>query len=255
MNKLFIITPVLNESENVENLVSSWKNIMFQVKDYEFHFIVIDDGSTDNTSQSILRFGKNLNIQILKHETNKGPGAAFATAFRYLHSRMGNADVIVTMEGDNTSRVETLLRMLSRQKNEMVEVVLASPFTYGGAIKTDMSLFRTFLSTFANGLIKLVLGIRGIHTFSSFFRVYTSDAIRKLQATYGPDIIYSSGFEGMVEMLAKIVYLQMSASEVPLQLDWSLRKGKSKMKVIKTSLGYFKLFYKLKSKPRPIGLS
>ncbi|MES2856205.1 MAG: glycosyltransferase family 2 protein [Bdellovibrionota bacterium] len=254
MSKIFVITPVFNEEENVQNLVQGWRDIKAALPDYEFVFLPVDDGSSDTTVATFEQNKGALNFQILKHEVNRGPGAAFATGFTYVSDKMNPGDLVVTMEGDNTSRIETLMRMIQRQKNESIDVVLASPFAYGGSIKTDLGFFRLLLSTFANVLVKVMLDIRGIHTYSSFFRVYRAESIQALQKAFGPEIIYCSGFEGMVEMLAKITHLQLSVSEVPLTLDWALRKGKSKMKVFKTTMGYFRLFYVLRSTPKPVGL-
>ncbi len=250
----FVITPVFNEQENISDLMQSWKALLSEFQDNSFYFVLVDDGSTDETVAEVLRVRGDMPIEILEHGLNKGPGAAFATGFEYLSTRLVDGDLVVTMEGDNTSRIDTLSRMLLRQKTENIDVVLASPFAYGGYIKTDLSFYRTVLSHVANAMVKVLLNLRGIHTFSSFFRVYKGSAIKQLQQSFGSSIIYSAGFEGMVELLAKIVHLKLSASEVPLQLDWSMRKGKSKMKVVKTTLGYFKLFYILRTKPKPIGL-
>jgi dolichol-phosphate mannosyltransferase len=254
MPKIYVITPVFNEEENIQNLVAGWHNIQASLPDYNFVFVPVDDGSTDSTVAQFEKEKGHLEIQILKHVSNLGPGTAFATGFTYLVGRLKPGDIVVTMEGDNTSRVEVLLQMIRRQKNEDLDVVLASPFAYGGFIKTDSGIFRPILSAGANILVKWMLNIRGIHTYSSFFRVYKAEAILALQKPFGPEIIYSAGFEGMVELLAKITFLQQSVSEVPLRLDWSLRKGKSKMKVMKTMFGYFRLFYILRTQPKPVGL-
>ena len=48
----------------------------------------------------------------------------------------------------------------------------------------------------------------------------------------------------MVELLAKLIHVKASISEVEMVVDWSKRAGKSKMNLIKTSVGYIKLFMK-----------
>lgn len=254
MRKIYVISPVYNEELNIDNLVLAWAGLVKSMNNFEFHFLPVDDGSTDTTVKMLEAQPHQLKVTVLKHSENRGPGAAFSTAFAYLATRMHSDDLVVMMEGDNTSRIETLMRMISRLINEDLDIVLASPFTYGGYLKTSNNLLRTGISTIANILIKLVLNLRGIHTFSSFFRVYKAQTLLNLQAVFGPTIIYSTGFEGVVELLTKSVYLKQSLSEVPLQLDWSLRKGKSKMKIVKTALGYFRLFYLLRTQQLPYGL-
>jgi dolichol-phosphate mannosyltransferase len=130
--------------------------------------------------------------------------------------------------------------MLTRA-NEGFDVVLASPYLYGGGI-ANTSAYRVFLSHMANMFVKEGLGLHGIVTMSSFFRLYRGSAFIRLQAAFGPGVVERAGFESMIELLLKIVYLGMSVSEVAMKLDTSQRAGKSKMKVARTALGYVTLW-------------
>ena len=87
-----------------------------------------------------------------------------------------------------------------------------------------------------------MLGLAGIATVSSFYRLYRGSVIVNLQRCYGPGIVERAGFECMVELLLKMVYLRTSISEVPMTLDTSLRAGKSKMNVLGTIWGYLWLW-------------
>jgi len=93
-------------------------------------------------------------------------------------------------------------------------------------------------------LVKIYLGIRGINTFSSFFRLYDAKVLRRLYARFGSGIIECAGFECMVELIYKLIQVRASISEVEMKVDWAKRKGKSKMKLIKTASGYLGLFLK-----------
>ena len=242
MPNFYIIVPVLNEAGNLERLFESFEVIdaNFQQK-YNPRFILVDDGSTDETAQEVDFLVKNssLDFTYLVHEKNLGPGRAFGTAFAYIAEKVQDDDWVVTMEGDNTSRIELLQQMFIR-KEESYDVVLASPYMYGGGI-INTSPIRTFLSSMANIFVKEFLGIHGILTVSSFYRLYTGEVIKDLQEKYSPEILELAGFECMVEMLLKMIYLEKSISEVPLVLDTSLRVGKSKMKIMRTVRGYFKV--------------
>ena len=50
-----------------------------------------------------------------------------------------------------------------------------------------------------------------------------------MQEVYGPRIVERHGFENMVEMLMKMVFLGSSISEIAMVLDSSQRSGPSKM--------------------------
>ena len=153
---------------------------------------------------------------------------------------MGESDWVITMEGDNTSRHGLIRQMLTRA-GEGFDAVFASPYMYGGGF-AQTSFLRRLLSSGANLVVKDLLEIQGILTVSSFFRLYRGPALARLQAVFGPGIVERVCFESMVEMVMKMVMLRVSISEVAMRLDSSLRKGKSKMKIVRTIFGYLALW-------------
>jgi dolichol-phosphate mannosyltransferase len=242
LNKLFVLIPVLNEAGNIVRLLDGLKNLSMELQNrFEVQILLVDDGSQDHTSDLAKQTAtdKGVLLTVLRHETNQGPGKAFATGFYHL-TVLGEDDMVLTMEGDNTSRLELVKQMLTRM-NEGFDFVFASPYMYGGKI-VNTSTYRILLSSVANLFIKELLGIHGILTVSSFFRLYRSTAFKRLQDVYGPGIVERRGFECMVEMTMKIVNLQMTISEVPMILDTHARVGKSRMKIMKTIRGYFSLW-------------
>jgi len=239
---MYVVVPLLNEVENIPTLIRGWEALRHRVPHHTISVILVDDGSTDGTGGVALQEGKKIDLVVLTHETNKGPGYSFGTAFEYLADRVQHEDVVLTMEGDNTSRVELIPTMLERMEREKYDVVFASPYAYGGNIQ-NTKLIRVLLSHFANAFVKVVLDIRGIHTVSSFFRLYTGDIIQRLQRRYGNRILERSGFESMVELLKKLTILGSSISEVPMKLDTSKRAGSSRMRVLRTIFGYLSLSF------------
>jgi len=239
--RLFVLVPVLDEAPNIPRLIGNLSRLAADLRgEMECRAVFVDDGSTDGTGDRIRQEPASLPVEVLRHDTNLGPGRAFATGFRHLASWLADADWVATMEGDNTSKVDTLRQMLVRRR-EGFEVVLASPYMYGGGF-SETSALRVFLSHGANGLVKELLGIRGILTMSSFFRLYSAPVLKRLQARYGDGILETSGFECMVELLAKLIEAGATISEVAMPLDGSQRLGKSKMRLLRTIRGYLRLF-------------
>lgn len=250
---LYLLVPVYNEAPNMERLFGSFRLVVAEYRHaFDVHFVLIDDGSCDSTADRARELADGLDLVVLANPTNEGPGTAFARGFEYLSSRLAEADWVVTLEGDNTSRRE-LMRQMFRRAEEGYDVILASPYMYGGGI-TNTSPLRVFMSHMANAFVKEMLGAHGILTVSSFFRMYRAPVLLKLQACYGPGIIERRGFECMVELLLKLMYVRATISEVPMLLDTNLRAGTSKLKVWRTVRGYIALSRRLADWRQAAGL-
>ncbi|HAW57671.1 MAG TPA: glycosyl transferase [Bacteroidales bacterium] len=70
-----VIIPAYNEEEGLKNTLDKINSLhLFD----QFEFIVVDDGSTDQTA----RIAQEYPVHLFKHETNKGYGAALKTGIR-----------------------------------------------------------------------------------------------------------------------------------------------------------------------------
>jgi dolichol-phosphate mannosyltransferase len=237
---LYVVLPALNEANNMPAVFDGLRALARRVGDrFDLAVLLVDDGSVDDTAEAAVSIADGLPLTVLRHESSRGPGSAFGTAFAHLASTIEPEDRVLTMEADNTSRLELADEML-RRLEEGYDVVLASPYMYGGGI-VQTSPFRVVLSHVANGFAKEFLAIRGLFTVSSFYRVYRGGAFQRLQVRYGPEVVARAGFECMVELVMKLSYLRMRISEVPMVLDTQRRQGKSKMRIWRTGLGYLSL--------------
>jgi dolichol-phosphate mannosyltransferase len=232
-----MVIPLFNESANIPGLIKSLDEL---TKSYINKFVIqvvfVDDGSNDDTLTRIHNQSTKITKTVISHGKNLGPGCAFATGFQFINSSIKDGDWVCTLEGDNTSNIELLQQMLQRTR-EGFDVIFASPYIYGGGF-TNTDSIRKFFSFIANTYVREILGIPGIFTVSSFFRLFNAKVIQSLQKIYGSKIITSPGFESMIELTLKLVFIQATISEVPMVLDSNKRIGKSKMPKIKTILGY-----------------
>ena len=222
---LYIVVPVFNEAPNLERLFDGLRAAAREAVDFRVAVVLVDDGSTDDTPELARAVAAGIDLTVLVHDTNRGPGHAFGTAFEYLAPRIASDDLIVTMEGDNTSRTELIAAML-RRVEEGHDAVFASPYMYGGGILHTRAS-RVMLSHIANTFVKEFFGVHGLLTVSSFFRLYRGSCLRRLQECYGERIVQRDGYESMVEMVMKMTYLGMSISELPMVLDTTLRAGRT----------------------------
>lgn len=231
---IYFLVPVFNEAPNLEELFSNLEGCL---PGEEKFFVFSDDGSSDGSVQKLEKLFEKKSFIVLGDGKNHGPGYAFNLGFDWiLNHSSGTADSIVTLEADNTSDISILDKMMTCHKMGF-DLVLSSVYAQGGGFEKT-SFFRRFLSAVANLGLRFIFDIR-VQTLSSFYRVYSVELLRKVKKEYGI-IIREPGFLCMIELLLKIVRQKGSVIEVPMMLFSSKRKGKSKMKVLKTSWSYFR---------------
>lgn len=238
---IIFIIPVYNEEENIGLLFKKTKQKMEEAG-FDYKLIIINDGSSDGTADVIESFKKEMPVHLHSYYPNKGVGEAFRQGFHLAIDMSKDEDIIVTKEADNTSDLSILDKLIDGVR-QGYDLVLASCYAKEGRVR-GTTLYRLFLSRTANTILKLFLGVGNVHTYSSFYRAYSAKALKELYSIYGDDLIHSSGFECMVELLIKFNRDgRFKIKEVPMVLDGSRRSGKSKMRILKTIQGFLKVIF------------
>ncbi len=238
---IFFIIPAYNEEENIDTLFNSIGKKMAELgRDYRI--IIVDDGSTDGTVKKAEFLKGVFPVTILRHKRNMNVGQVFRTGFKDVLTYAKPDDIIVTKESDNTGDVNILPSLLDKI-GAGYDMALASCYAKGGGI-VGTTIDRVILSSTANAILRTIFPIRGVRTYSSFYRVYNTASLRKAFDAYGGRLIEEDGFISMVEMLIKMSKLGMKIAEVPMVLRCDLRQGKSKMNKTKTMLAYLGLIIK-----------
>lgn len=238
---IFVI-PVYNEEQNILNLLNKTDEKMAK-ENLPYKIVLVNDGSTDGTVKVAGSLKDRIPVEIYSHYPNKGVGEAFRVGFRRALQACQDGDIIITKEADNTSDLSILDKMISKI-NDGYDVALASCYAEEGKV-LGTTLYRKILSRGANTLFRLFVPLKGINTYSSFYRAYSSRALRQIHRIYGDRLIEEDGFECMVELLLKFSHSgDFKIAEVPMTLDGKRRAGKSKMQVLKTIKGFLRVILK-----------
>ena len=198
---------------------------------------MVDDGSDDESVRLLRRYRGVLPVEVLALPQNAGPGNAFRVGFSDALARCSQDALIVTLEADTTSDLDTLPAMLA-SADKGADLVLAS--VHGGGQMLNVALTRRILSAAAGFVVRHALGLDA-RTVSSFFRVYRAEILRAGFRRYGNDLIQEPGFACKAELLAKLSALGARVEEIPVDLDATRRIGPSKMPIFQTLKGYWRL--------------
>ena len=116
--KLSIIIPVFNESDTLAQLVRRVQEVPF-----EKELLLVDDGSTDGSSEQIAALAEIGNIRAFYHETNRGKGAAVRTGIV-----AATGDVVLIQDADLEYDPEDYLQLIAPFENHDADVVFGSRF-------------------------------------------------------------------------------------------------------------------------------
>ncbi|MDD5688031.1 MAG: glycosyltransferase family 2 protein [Elusimicrobia bacterium] len=248
---IYLLLPVFNEA-NVISVVL--QNISSRLPNQSYSLVVVNDGSTDDTLNILNNIQSKINLKILNHENNLGLGAAMKTGINYISSVIDKNDILITMDADNTHPAD-LIPQLSKKIQDGFDVVIASRYAAGGK-EVGLKKIRKILSKGISMILKLLFPISAgnkdngkgtnISDYTSGYRAYSGKILIRAKDFYGDNLIAESGFTCMVEILIKLSKINASVDEVGLVLRYDLKRGKSKIKIVKTIIRYFVLILKFK---------
>lgn len=107
--KVNILIPVFNEQENILKIFNAVNQTISKLP-YEFYFLFIDDGSTDNTLSIIKTIAEyTSNVKFISFSRNFGHQSALKAGID-----LSDSDCIISMDGDMQHPPEVIPRLLQK---------------------------------------------------------------------------------------------------------------------------------------------
>lgn len=212
LEKILIIIPTYNESENIEKLIQELKSL-------EHHIMIVDDNSPDGTSEIVENLKeKNNNLYLIKRESKLGLGSAYRDGFKAAMN-MGY-EFFVEMDADFSHQTIDLEEMI---KNiDKADVIIGSRYIEGGGIK-GWNYKRRLLSKLANLFTQILFGYH-IKDSTSGFRIYNRESLEKINFQKTK----SDGYSFQIEMTYRANKKNLKILEIPITF-YERREGESKM--------------------------
>lgn len=236
---IYFALPIYNENENIRPLLERIAFVMARAG-CDYRICAVDDGSTDGTARHLEELAARLPIRILTHQKNLNLGATIRDAILLALENARPEDVIVTLDADNShdpSLVPQMAQLLAQGR----DLAVASRYAAGGR-EVGLAFHRSVFSRVVNIALRSFCPIARVKDYTCGYRAYRASLLVEGIESYGNRLIEEEGFTCMAELLLKLRPLMQSAEEVPLVLRYDLKRGKSKMRVLRTILRYFHLF-------------
>jgi dolichol-phosphate mannosyltransferase len=187
--KLSVISPTLNEAQNIPALVEQLQQALGEI-DYEI--LIVDDNSPDLTWSVADQISlKDPRVKSLCRRNNPGLGMAVIDGFS-----AADGDMLACIDADLQHDPSILPRMIQELQSGM-DVVVGSRHVKGGGFG-KWSRWRRFESWCANKTAQLLLGFEVKDPMSGYFLMWRKDFERVQEQ------LNESGFKILLEILAKL---------------------------------------------------
>jgi len=172
VTKLSIVVPAKDEAASLPELIR-WIDQVMGSNQYAYEVILIDDGSTDETWQTIERLAaSSSNVRGVRFNRNFGKSAALQTGFN-----LAKGEIVITMDADlqdNPEEIPSMVAMIEQQGFDLVS---------GWKRKRHDPVAKTLPSKFFNLVTRKISKIP-LHDFNCGLKAYRQLVVKNIHV-YG----------------------------------------------------------------------
>jgi len=168
--------PAYNAEKTIERVFA---RIPPAVQHQVVHYIVVNDGSTDDTAAALGRLQQHFpRLVVLDHGVNRGYGVAEKTLLRYAAGT--EAEVIVLLHADGQYTPEEIPRLVEPFDTEQADIVQGSRMMEGrAALRGGMPLYKYVANRALTAIENLAFGLR-MAEYHSGYMLYSQRALRTI---------------------------------------------------------------------------
>jgi dolichol-phosphate mannosyltransferase len=189
----------------VYNEVTSVQQVLEEVTQYSSQTLVVDDGSSDGTSELLRELDT---IVVIRHPINVGYGGALITAFNYAIDR--GYDVLVTIDCDGQHEPQRIRQFVAAIESTGCDIVSGSRYLNSFASDSSPPPERLRINRQVTAHLNRRLGLQLTDAFCGF-KAYRVDALRKLNLT-------ETGYAMPLELWVQAACKKLSVVEIPVPL-------------------------------------
>ena len=192
-----VVIPLLNEQESLTEL-HDWIAKVMQSNRFSYEIIFIDDGSTDNSWETIKELStQNKQVKGIQFLKNFGKSQALHAGFA-----KAEGDVVITMDADlqdNPEEIPDLFKMISNQGFDLVSGWKKKRY--------DSVITKNLPSKLFNWAARKTSGIK-LHDFNCGIKAFKKAVVKNIELTgemhrYIPVLAKNAGFTNIDEKIVK----------------------------------------------------
>ncbi len=207
-----VVIPTYNEKDNIAAIVGAVLAEQANVVKFDLHVLVADSHSTDGTLDIVRQLGvEDPRVHLLDVQ-QRGIGIGLYKGFVHAVENLG-AEVLVEMDADFQHNPGDLPALLA-QIDAGHELVVGSRFIRGSTNR--MPFYRRLLSVAANGMIRIMLGLKGVTEVTTSYRAMTREAFLRVPFEAVP--WEERSFIPVPVFLVRMLEYGARATEVPITM-------------------------------------
>jgi len=207
VGSVFVLMPAYNAGATIEKV---FERIPPEAKNRISKYVVVDDGSTDETQIALARVSVHYpTLVILTQPNNRGYGEAVKRLLDYALEHQ--ADVGIVLHSDGQYSPEKIPDLLRPFDEDAADIVQGSRMLDGGALRGGMPLYKYVANKALTAIENWAFGMK-LAEFHSGYMAYSKKALESI-----PFRTLSKSFDFDLEMIvmARVSGLRIAEVAIP----------------------------------------
>ena len=214
MNKILVIIPTYNESQNIGNLINVIDSL-----DIDLDFLIIDDNSPDRTYDIVKKIMKeNSRVNLIVQDKKAGLGTAYKKGFNW--AIVNDYDKIIQIDADMSHDPNSIPQLIKESQHN--DLIIGSRYIKGVNV-VNWPMSRLLLSYFANIYVKILTWMP-VNDSTSGYKCISIEVLKSIDLSK----VQSQGYSFQIEINFLAYVKGFKIKEIPI-IFHDRTVGESKM--------------------------
>ena len=205
---LSVIIPVYNKADLLPSTLIDIDKYLRKTG-FEYEILIINDGSTDNTVEIVLKFEPVIQkLRLIDNNIHRGKGYAIRQGMQEAKGKLR-----LLMDADNSINIDHFSQMIPYFENESVikyDIIIGSRFIQGSKLIPSPSFCNRLLNRFKNVFVRTLL-LPNIQDPRCEFKCFSENAAKQIF-----NITKINSFTAGIETLAIGYKIGYKIKEIPV---------------------------------------